>query len=228
VTTLIRRLGALFYIAASLSVALLGAQVLMAYTGAVDLVIRGPGAAIFVVVAFVLFVVAMFLLGLLLDWRYRARRLQWAAFGLAGAPLPLAGYAIALGGDDAGDPVFRLLLYGLLAGYGLYAAALTAFGRRLAARPGVPRLLSQAGLLLAGAGGFYVAHAAAAVAATLDGGYIFPLLALALMVAGGGLVALAEAAIGIVLWQGPRRSGDRALTPDPSASRSATTGRSPA
>lgn len=212
-TTLIRRLGALVCWAATLSVAVLGAQLFMAYTGAANLLIRGPGAAIFVVVPFALYLATMFIFGLLLGRCYRARRLQWAALGLAGAPLPLAGFAIAMGGDDAGDPVFRLLLYVLLAVYALYALALVLFGRRVATRRDMSGSLRAAGLCLAGGGGFYLAHAAVATLATVHDGFVFPFAALVLMVMGGGVVALAEAAIGLAMWRGPRHRRPGALTP---------------
>ena len=208
-TLLIRSLGALICFAASLSVALLGAQVLMAYTGAVNLVIRGPGAAVFVVVAFALFVASMVACGILLGGGHRARGAMWAAFGLALAPVPLAAYAIAMGGDDAGDPLFRLYLYILLAGYALYSAGLLLFGRRIAARDELSARLRIAGILLAAGGGFYVAHAAVALLATLHDGFVFPLAALALMVTGGACVAGAQVAIGLAMWR-RRDSGDGA------------------
>lgn len=236
-TTLFRRIGALVCLAAALSVVLIGVQALMAYTGGINLMAQGPSAALFVVAAFALFILTMLAFGILLGRRHRARGLMWAAFGLAGAPIPLAAFAIAMGGDDAGDPVFRVLLFLLLGGYLLYAAGLLLFGRRLAARGDLPRGVRTAGLLFSGGGGFYVAHVAAAILATLGESAAFPLLALILMVAGGGLVALAEAAIGIEMWRGPRpaKAGPAAAAaavavakPNPLASRSAGDGRSPA
>lgn len=204
---LIRRFGALVCLAAAVCVALLGFHVASAFLGYTNLLISGPRAALVLVATFVLYILVMFAFGLLLSRGFRVRGLGWGAFALAGAPIPLFGYAIVLGGDDAGDPMFLLMLYILLAGYALYAAGLMYFGRRLAARGDLPRGLKSAGVMLAAAGGFYIAHAAIAVLATTSEGAVFPLVALILMVAGGAIMALAEATIGIVMWRQPRPRG---------------------
>lgn len=203
VSMVVRGLGALICFAAAASVLLLGIQVALAYTGSLDLMIRGPSAAIFVLAAFVLFILAMIAFGLLLRTRYRVSNLMWAALALAITPLPLGAFAFMLGGDEANDPVFRLMLYILLAGYGLYAVALTWFGRRLRAASAANGTLRIAGLCLAGGGGFYLAHALAATVATLHEGYVFPMAALVLMILGGGCVALAETAFGVAFFRRP-------------------------
>lgn len=209
---LVRRFGALLCWVAAACVALLGVHVATAFLGYANLLISGPRAALVLVACFALYLVVMLAFGLLLGRRHRLKRLGWGAFALAAMPIPLFGYAIVLGGDDAGDPTFLLLLYILLAGYALYSAGLVYFGRTLSAHADLPAGLKIAGLMLAAAGGFYIAHAATAVLATLSEGGVFPLVALILMVTGGALMAAAEAIIGIAMW---RNTGSKG--PEPSA-----------